>query len=62
MALDSKYIRYDQESISKFKMEMRGNMMHALYVPQWIHEKEKYMYQKFWTTGCTMPFGMQKPY
>jgi hypothetical protein len=47
MALEMKYVRYGEESISKFKMEMQQKMMDALHNPWWMDETHKSRYMKF---------------
>jgi hypothetical protein len=47
MALEMKYVRYGEESISKFKMEMQQRMMDALHNPRWMDEIHKSGYMKF---------------
>jgi hypothetical protein len=47
MALEMKYIRYREESISKFKMEMKQRMMDALHNSRWMDETFKNRYMKF---------------
>lgn len=34
MALESKYLRYKEESVEKFKRDMANNMLQALHVPR----------------------------
>jgi hypothetical protein len=38
MILKMKYVRYKEESISKFKMEMQQRMTEALHNPRWMDE------------------------
>jgi hypothetical protein len=47
MALEMKYIRYEEESISKFNTEMKQRMMEALYNPVWMDETLKSGYENF---------------
>ena len=47
MALESKYLRYKEESVDKFKRDMANNMQQALHVPRWIAETEKRGFTKF---------------
>jgi hypothetical protein len=47
MALESKFVRYGEESINKFKTDMTASMMQALSVPRWIAETEKRGFRKF---------------
>ena len=44
MALESKFVRYDEESINKFKTDMEASMLQALHVPRWIAETEKHRF------------------
>jgi hypothetical protein len=46
MALKMKYVWYEEESISKFKIEMQQRMMDALYNPRWMDETHKSGYMK----------------
>jgi hypothetical protein len=41
-----KYVWYEEESISKFKIEMQQRMMDALYNPRWMDETHKSGYMK----------------
>ena len=47
MALESKFVHYGEDSISKFKTEMEASILQALYVPRWIAETEKRGFQRF---------------
>jgi hypothetical protein len=47
MALEMKYVRYGEESISKFKMEMQQRMMEAFNNPRWMDGTHKSGYMKF---------------
>lgn len=40
-ALESKYVRYQEEGIEKFKLEIKELMIQALKHPMWIAETEK---------------------
>jgi hypothetical protein len=46
-ALESKYVRYDDEGPEKFKREMTQMMMDALHTPEWMAETDKVGYMKF---------------
>ena len=47
MALESKFVRYGEESINKFKTDMEASMLQALYVRRWITETEKRGFRRF---------------
>lgn len=41
LSLESKYIRYGEECIEKFKQDMNDRLLQALHVPQWHAEMDK---------------------
>ena len=47
MSLESCYIRYAEEGITKFKMDMTQRVMDALHNDKWMEETQKNRYQKF---------------
>lgn len=46
-SLDSKYVRYQEECVDKFRVDMKQRLLEALSVPQWFHETEKRGFSKF---------------
>jgi len=46
-SLDSKYVRYQEECLDKFKTKMCQKMLDALHIPKWHEETEKRGFQKF---------------
>jgi hypothetical protein len=47
MSLESCYVRYAEEGITKFKMDMTQRVMDALHNDKWMEETQKSGYQKF---------------
>jgi hypothetical protein len=47
MSLESCYVRYVEEGITKFKMDMTQRVVDALYNDKWMEETQKSGYQKF---------------
>jgi len=41
VSLDNKYVRYQEECLDKFKVDMKQKMLDALNVSKWFHEMEK---------------------
>jgi hypothetical protein len=47
MSLESCYVRYAEEGITKFKMDMTQRVMDALHNDKWMEETQKSGYHKF---------------
>jgi hypothetical protein len=47
MSLESCYVRYVEEGITKFKSDMTQRVMDALHNDKWMEETQKSGYQKF---------------
>ena len=47
VSLDTKYVRYEEDFIEKFKLDMKQRMLDALHVPEWYHETEKKNFLQF---------------
>jgi hypothetical protein len=47
MSLESCYVRYVEEGITKFKMDMTQRVMDALHNDKWMEETQKSGYHKF---------------
>jgi hypothetical protein len=47
MSLESCYIRYAEEGITKFKLDMTQRVMDALHNDKWMEETQYKGYQKF---------------
>jgi len=46
-SLDNKYIKYQEECLDKFKVEMCQKMLDALHISEWHKEAKKRGFQKF---------------
>ena len=46
-ALESKYVKYGEQGLDKFKNEITQMIMNALHVTEWMEETHKPGYMKF---------------